>query len=279
MTQDKNNASEKNLIIRKAKKNNFSIISNSVMQDVKLSWKAKGLLCYLLHLPDDWRINTKHLEKQATDGRHSLKVGLIELQKAGYLTHENLREKGKFIGHVWTVYEEPCLKTDKDDKKPQAENPPAENPHAEKQPLLITKESESKDSDSIINTKKSSSSLASSSPIDDDDRDKNLTKKTIPSESVTYVTPKGEIKTISSTEIFSHFVKFSYSTEIVQQAIAKFQSIESPVSDPLAYLDSVCKSLNIKKELPKKNTSFKTLPRESSKPPKYEGPVTKGIFL
>lgn len=136
-------------VIRKAKKDNYTIVSNEYIRNVNLSWKAKGLMTYLLHLPPTWKINTKHLEKQATDGRHSLKKALQELQEHGYLSHENIREKGKFSGHIWHIYEEPI----KYFKQPQAENPHAVNPHAVNPPLLNTKDSESKDSEYIVKTK------------------------------------------------------------------------------------------------------------------------------
>lgn len=141
-------------IIRKAKKDNYSIISNGYVRNTKLSWKAKGLLTYLLHLPPTWKINIVHLQQQASDGRHSLKQGLKELQEHGYLTHENLREKGKFCGHLWIVHEEPIFDEVNIEKSPQAENPHAVNRHAENRPLVNTKDSESKDSESsITNTK------------------------------------------------------------------------------------------------------------------------------
>lgn len=153
MIIDKKESSEKITIVRKAKKNNYSIISNAPVRDHELSWKAKGILWYLLQLPDDWKINPKELQRHSIDGRDSLSAGLKELEKKGYLVHENLREKGKFCGHVWIVHEEPFLKDYTENKEPQTENPVPANPHPANPHLLITKESESKDSSSILKTK------------------------------------------------------------------------------------------------------------------------------
>ena len=36
------------------KTGNFTILDNTGLRDPNISWKAKGLLAYLLHLPDDW---------------------------------------------------------------------------------------------------------------------------------------------------------------------------------------------------------------------------------
>lgn len=123
MTEDKNLSTEKSYIVRKAKKNNYSVISNFPVRDKQLSWKAKGILWYLLQLPDDWKIYRSHIENQATDGRDSLSSGMLELQKNGYLVREKIREKGKIVEHVWIVYEEPISLNNIDNKEPQTENP------------------------------------------------------------------------------------------------------------------------------------------------------------
>lgn len=155
MTNEKKESSEKITIVRKAKKSKYSIISNSVMQDMNLSWKAKGILCYLLHLPDDWKINLIHLEKQATDGIESLKSGFKELKESGYIEHDTLREKGKIIGHLWIVHEEPINITEKpshNECEPEAEKPATGFTTSGKSATTNTIDSLSKDKESIQNT-------------------------------------------------------------------------------------------------------------------------------
>ncbi|MGR5875594.1 hypothetical protein ACT7DH_27750 [Bacillus pacificus] len=41
-------------IFRVKKDVNYSVIHNTPLRDEKLSWRAKGLLAYMLSLPDDW---------------------------------------------------------------------------------------------------------------------------------------------------------------------------------------------------------------------------------
>ncbi|TKI88055.1 DNA-binding protein, partial [Bacillus wiedmannii] len=41
-------------IFRVKKDNNYSVINNTGLKDKRLSWKAKGILAYILTLPDDW---------------------------------------------------------------------------------------------------------------------------------------------------------------------------------------------------------------------------------
>lgn len=76
-----------------------------------LSWKARGLLGFLLSMPDNWRTNTSHLTRCAPDGRDSVKAALRELEQAGYLRREKTRTAGgrwswdiKVFDHPQTVH-------------------------------------------------------------------------------------------------------------------------------------------------------------------------------
>ena len=89
------------------KTNNFTIVDNHFIRDENLSWKARGLLVYLLHLPDDWQIYLEDLKNRATDGRDSTISGIKELMKKGYIKRTRKREKGRFVGYDYEVYEVP----------------------------------------------------------------------------------------------------------------------------------------------------------------------------
>lgn len=124
-------------IIRISKKENpYVMIDKTCLQDERLSWKAKGLLCYLLSLPDDWKIYIDELKNHASDGRDGTATALRELITFGYCIRERARdEKGKFIGYVYTVYENPVnkpnIKPEHEQNKgvhPKTENPYTENP-------------------------------------------------------------------------------------------------------------------------------------------------------
>jgi hypothetical protein len=44
--------------IRRTKRTgNFTTVRNEYLQDVNLSWKAKGLITYIMSLPPDWQLN------------------------------------------------------------------------------------------------------------------------------------------------------------------------------------------------------------------------------
>ena len=97
-------------IIRKAKdkENPYAQIARSAAQDSTLSWKATGLLCYILSLPDDWQIRLSDLAKRKQDGIAATKSALKELLNNGYIekiSHRN--EKGRFIKHECIIHESP----------------------------------------------------------------------------------------------------------------------------------------------------------------------------
>lgn len=87
----------------------FTIVPNKVLKDNSLSLKARGLLVTLLSLPDDWEFSENGLCKIfPKDGQTSIRSGLKELEKSGYLVRKRMRDKHGRIGKVeWTIYDLP----------------------------------------------------------------------------------------------------------------------------------------------------------------------------
>lgn len=119
---------EKGLIIRSNKRENpYAMIDKYGLEDERLSWKAKGLLAYLLSKPDDWKIYVTELANHAKDKKDSIRAGIKELTECGYISMTRIRdEKNRFKGVQYVVYERPVSIT------PQTHFPYTENPHAEK---------------------------------------------------------------------------------------------------------------------------------------------------
>ncbi|MGS0763116.1 DnaD domain protein [Syntrophomonas curvata] len=98
-----------NYLRKHKRKNPFLQISRDIINDSRLSWKAKGLLTYLLDQSDSWQFYESEICSHGTDGRTSVATGLQELEKYGYLTRDWIRDDhGRYIGRVWEVYEEPA---------------------------------------------------------------------------------------------------------------------------------------------------------------------------
>ena len=96
----------------KKRENPFVQIDKSIFENEKISWKAKGILGYLLSKPKDWKTYVADLEKRSTDGRDSTRKGIQELIEHGYILRTEVREKGRFKGYDYTVLEEPMVITE-----------------------------------------------------------------------------------------------------------------------------------------------------------------------
>ena len=89
------------------KERNFTILSNEVCRDTRLSMKALGLLVRLLSRPDNWNTNSESLAREFSVGRDQIRTVMNELSEFGYL---QLVKKQDMSGHwssTWYVYEEP----------------------------------------------------------------------------------------------------------------------------------------------------------------------------
>ncbi|USL16084.1 MULTISPECIES: DnaD domain protein [Bacillus cereus group] len=129
------------------KSKNYTTINNTGLRDERLSWKAKGILAYILSLPDDWVFYMEEISTHAKDGIDSLRVGMKELKKYGYVRRFPVKnEKGKITNWETIIYE-----------VPQVENPQVEVPFVENPTLLSTK----KPSTNKQNTNIQSSSIFS----------------------------------------------------------------------------------------------------------------------
>lgn len=97
-------------VIRVRKRpNNFVMIDKTFLEDERLSFKAKGILAYLLSKPDNWKVIVGNLVKYSKDGKSAVYAGLKELKECGYYVKTPIRsEDGRRISR-WesTMYEMP----------------------------------------------------------------------------------------------------------------------------------------------------------------------------
>ncbi|PEB93444.1 DnaD domain protein [Bacillus toyonensis] len=138
------------------KSKNYTTINNTGLRDERLSWKAKGILAYILSLPDDWVFYMEEISTHAKDGIDSLRVGVKELKKFGYVRRFPVKnEKGKITNWETIIYEVPQV------ENPHMEKPQVEVPFMENPILLSTKELSTKE----LSTNKQNTDIQSSSSI------------------------------------------------------------------------------------------------------------------
>lgn len=94
-------------VYRVEKTSNFTIMSNRHLQDRRLSLKAKGLLSYMLSLPDDWDYSVRGLAVCCKEGADAIRHAIHELEANGYLRRTTDRSSGKISGQIYDIFEEP----------------------------------------------------------------------------------------------------------------------------------------------------------------------------
>lgn len=72
-------------VFRSTHVRNYTVFSNELIANAELSWKAKGILMYLLSKPVDWQTRLEDVVKHGKDGREAVLSGIKELKEAGYL--------------------------------------------------------------------------------------------------------------------------------------------------------------------------------------------------
>jgi len=91
----------------KNKDNPFVMIDRRPLLNPAMSWKAKGILTYLMSRPDGWEVSVADLVKHSTDGKASVRAGLQELRDAGHMRYSVSRDQGRITGWIIEVYEVP----------------------------------------------------------------------------------------------------------------------------------------------------------------------------
>ena len=125
--------------IKQRKKEKFTILDNTCIQDCNLSWKAKGVHTYLMSLPEDWKIHISEIVNHSCDGKAALYSAIQMLEQHGYIKKiRNRRKDGCFDNTVYQVFEVP-EKTEADSEvHPHSDFPDVDNPVLDNRTLLNT---------------------------------------------------------------------------------------------------------------------------------------------
>ena len=123
-------------VFRVDKSRDFTVVANCVFKDRSLSAKAKGILVEMLSLPESWDYTLKGLTSLFSDGIDSIRQGINELEKHGYIVRERKRDaRGRLGGMEYVIYETPHIVREEDQTSQSVENftpelpePTTENP-------------------------------------------------------------------------------------------------------------------------------------------------------
>ncbi len=103
------------MIVRTKKNRNYTTINNTVLEDERLSWRAKGIAAYLLSKPDDWQISHEHLLRSGKEGRDAVLNAMKELEDCGYLVRTKVQGKDGKFSTIVTLLEVPQPTTENQD--------------------------------------------------------------------------------------------------------------------------------------------------------------------
>ena len=116
-------------VFRVDKSRDFTVVANCVFKDRSLSAKAKGILVEMLSLPESWDYTLKGLTTLFSDGIDSIRQGINELEKHGYIVRERKRDaRGRLGGMEYVIYETPHIDREEDQTSQSVENFAPESP-------------------------------------------------------------------------------------------------------------------------------------------------------
>lgn len=137
------------------KNQNYTVMSNHHLRDRNLSYKAKGLLSFMLSLLDDWDYSLAGLCSISKESRDGIRSILKELQEYHYVEIEKVRGNKGYFEYNYLIYEVPhFISLENEQSNPDTENPHMDTPNVEMPTQINTNK---------INTKKQ---------IDKDDKTK-----------------------------------------------------------------------------------------------------------
>ena len=114
-------------VFRVERNKGYTVMSNYHLKDRGLTLKSKGLLSMMLSLPEEWNYTTRGLAAICREGVDSIGAALRELEKAGYIVRNQLRDaKGRITDTEYVIYEQPHTAS------PDTNNPDTEKPYMDK---------------------------------------------------------------------------------------------------------------------------------------------------
>ena len=84
--------------IKKHYKDKYTTIDNQLINDMSISFKAKGVFLYFWSKPDDWELKPKAIAEDWIDRQTVIYSALKELEEAGYLYRKRYYINGKIAG-------------------------------------------------------------------------------------------------------------------------------------------------------------------------------------
>jgi hypothetical protein len=105
----------------KKEQTGFTMVSNKIITDNRVSSKAKFYYVYLSSKPDNWQFHINVILQEIKESRDAFYSGVKELESIGYLTRQQIKGGDNKFAHT-----EYCLRI-----SPYTENTDTEKPYTE----------------------------------------------------------------------------------------------------------------------------------------------------
>ncbi len=249
--------------IRTHKKKDFTIISNSTAQDVNLDLEELGFLTRCLSMPEDWEFNTQHIWKNWNIGRDKIRSIFNSLIKKNHcirVVEKNINIHNIDGRMLYEIFDETetCKKRveelelegfkvqhsgnfdsfkkcfrDPEKTAPDQTAPDSQGAYKETIPSL------SNDKEGL-----QKNTTTKESELSEIEVTKEIKNGGGGSEDVHLINSKGQPISLSGSEIYRHFLKFSYPTSVIQQGIQEARAMKTPVNNIIKLLESICLRLD-----------------------------------
>ncbi|MCL2619516.1 MAG: hypothetical protein FWD97_01105 [Defluviitaleaceae bacterium] len=95
-------------VFRTEKVSDYAVIAKHHLKNKALSYKAKGLMTFMLSVPPCWDWSMAGLATLASDGIDGVRSGIRELEKHSYLSRRRIRDESGRLGDIeYTIHEIP----------------------------------------------------------------------------------------------------------------------------------------------------------------------------
>ena len=100
------------------KDDSFTVVTNNILRNKKLSMSAKGLLCTIFSLPPEWDYSFNGLVAICKEGKAAVRNAINELKDSKYIKISQSRNEKGYYQYKYTVYRKPYEEIQKNEFHP-----------------------------------------------------------------------------------------------------------------------------------------------------------------
>ncbi|KUL23210.1 hypothetical protein [Streptomyces regalis] len=92
-------------ILRRHLSTGYTVLPTAALEDSRLSFRARGILAFLIAKPDDWKVRAESIANAGKEGRDAVQGALRELRNCGYYRVVTERLADGTLTRITEVYD------------------------------------------------------------------------------------------------------------------------------------------------------------------------------